>query len=192
MNPKVDFYFNKAGKWQAELEHLRSIVLECGLSEELKWGVPTYTFQGKNVALIHDFKEYCAVLFVKGALLRDVQGILIQQTEHVQAARQIRFMCVQDVLDHKDSLQAYLYEAIVVEKSGLKVDLKKTANYPIPEEFQRELNENQPLRIAFDALTPGRQRAYLLHFAQPKQAKTRESRIEKWSPQILKGKGLDD
>ncbi|MEA5427325.1 YdeI/OmpD-associated family protein [Arcicella lustrica] len=192
MNPKVDFYFTKAEKWQEELEQLRKIVLECELTEELKWGVPCYTFQKSNIVLIHDFKEYCALLFMKGALLDNANGLLIQQTENVQAARQIRFTNLREIVDNKAILKAYIYEAIEVEKAGLKVELKKTTEYNIPEEFQQKLDESSSLKTAFEALTPGRQRAYLLHFAQPKQAKTREARVEKCIPQILDGKGLND
>ncbi|WP_323697390.1 YdeI/OmpD-associated family protein [Arcicella gelida] len=192
MNPKVDFYFEKADKWQEELEQLRKIILECELTEELKWGVPCYTFQKSNVVLIHDFKEYCALLFMKGALLDNSNGLLIQQTENVQAARQIRFTNLRGIVDNKAILKAYIYEAIEVEKAGLKVELKKTTEYSIPEEFQQKLDESSSLKIAFEALTHGRQRAYLLHFAQPKQAKTREARVEKCIPQIMDGKGLND
>lgn len=192
MNPKVDFYFEKAEKWQEALEQLRKIVLECELTEELKWGVPCYTFQKSNIVLIHDFKEYCALLFMKGALLDNSKGLLIQQTENVQAARQIRFTNLREIVDNKAILKAYIYEAIEVEKAGLKVELKKTTEYSIPEEFQQKLDESTSLKTAFEALTPGRQRAYLLHFAQPKQAKTREARVEKCIPQIMDGKGLND
>ncbi len=192
MNPKVDFYFNKAKKWQEEIEKLRMIVLDCGLTEELKWGVPCYTFQKRNIVLIHVFKEYCALLFFKGVLLKDPKGILIQQTENVQAARQIRFTGIQEIVKKERTLKTYIYEAIEVEKAGLKVDLKKTTEFSIPEEFQNKLNENPVLKTAFDALTPGRQRAYLLYFAAPKQSKTRESRIEKYMKPILNGKGLND
>ena len=198
MNPKVDFYFSKAQKWQEELEKLRIIVLDCQLTEELKWGVPVYTFpttagrQKKNIVLIHYFKEYCALLFVKGVLLQDAHGILIQQTEHVQAGRQIRFTNVREIVKMEPILKAYIYEAIEVEKAGLKVELKKTSEYPIPEEFQNKLEEIPVLKTAFDTLTPGRQRAYILYFSQPKQSKTRESRIEKSMQQILNGKGLND
>lgn len=192
MNPKVDFYFEKAEKWQEALEQLRKIVLECELTEELKWGVPCYTFQKSNVVLIHGFKEYCALLFMKGALLSDTNGILIQQTENVQGGRQIRFRNVREIVDNKAILKAYIYEAIEVEKAGLKVELKKTTEYNIPEELQQKLDESASLKTAFEALTPGRQRAYLLHFAQPKQAKTREARVEKCIPQILDGKGLNE
>ena len=178
-NPKVDFYFSKAKKWQEEFEKLRMIVLDCGLTEELKWGCPCYTFQKNNIVLIHGFKEYCALLFFKGALLNDANGILIQQTENVQAARQIRFTNVREIVEMETILKAYIYEAIEVEKAGLKVNLKKTTEYKIPEEFQNKLDENPALKTAFDALTPGRQRAYILYFSAPKQSKTRESRVEK-------------
>src|SRR6266850_8501641 len=190
MNPKVDWYFTKAKKWQEELEHLRMIVLDCGLTEELKWGCPCYTFQKSNIVLIHAFKEYCAFLFFKGALLNDAHGILIQQTKNVQAARQIRFTNVQEIVKMKPILKAYIYEAIEVEKAGLKVPLKKTTEFIIPEEFQNKLDEIPALKTAFDALTPGRQRAYVLYFSAPKQSKTRESRVEKYMQQILNGKGL--
>jgi uncharacterized protein YdeI (YjbR/CyaY-like superfamily) len=192
LNPKVDFYFSKAQKWQEELKQLRMIVLDCGLAEELKWGVPCYTFQESNLVLIHVFKEYCALLFFKGALLNDAEGILIQQTENVQAARQIRFTNVREIVDMEPILKAYIYEAIEVEKAGLKVNFKKTTDFIISEEFQNKLDEIPALKAAFDALTPGRQKAYMLHFSAPKQSKTRESRVEKCMPQILNGKGLDD
>ncbi len=191
MNPKVDFYFNKAGRWQNEILVLRSIVLECGLTEELKWGVPCYTFGG-NVLLIHVFKEYCALLFFKGALLSDTEGILVQQTDNVQAARQARFTSVQQIREAEAILKAYIYEAIEVEKAGLKVDLKKSTEVTISPEFEQKLAELPYLRPAFEALTPGRRRAYLLHFSAPKQSKTRVSRIEKCIPQILSGKGLNE
>ena len=191
-NPKVDFYFNKSKKWQAELERLRTIILDCGLTEELKWGCPCYTFQKSNIVLIHEFKEYCALLFFKGALLTDATGILVQQTKNVQAARQIRFTNVREIVKMKTILKAYISEAIKVEKSGLKVNLKKTAEFNMPEEFQKKLNENAALKTAFTALTPGRQRAYLLYFSEAKQPKTRESRVEKYMHQILNGRGLDD
>ena len=197
MNPAVDFYFNKA-RWQKELEQLRIIILDCGLTEELKWGVPCYTFPAaagnkkSNIVLLHVFKEYCAMLFFKGALLRDTNRMLIQQTENVQAACQARFTNVREIVTMKAILKAYIYEAIEVEKAGLKVNLKKTTEYKIPEEFQKKLNKNRALKTAFHALTPGRQRAYILHFSAPKQSKTRESRIEKYMQQILNGKGLND
>ena len=192
MNPKVDFYFIKAKKWQEEFEKLRMIILDCGLTEELKWGVPCYTFQKSNIVLIHGFKEYCALLFFKGALLNDANGILIQQTGNVQAARQIRFTSVREIVEMEPILKPYIYEAIEVEKAGLKVNLKKTTEFIIPEEFQNKLDEIPALKTAFDALTPGRQRAYVLYFSAPKQSKTRESRVEKCMPQILNGKGLND
>src|SRR5882762_10029662 len=168
MNPKVDFYFDKAKKWQEELQQLRRIVLDCGLTEELKWGCPCYTFQKRNIVLIHVFKEYCALLFFKGALLKDANGILIQQTKHVQAARQIRFTNVRQIVKMKAILKAYIYEAIEVEKAGLKVELKKTTEYSIPEEFKKKLNKTTALKTAFKALTPGRQRGYILYFSAPK------------------------
>ena len=192
MNPKVDFYFIKEKKWQEELEKLRTIILDCQLTEELKWGVPCYTFQKSNIVLIHVFKEYCAILFVKGALLKDANGILITQTENVQAARQIRFTNVQEIVEMETILKAYIYEAIEVEKAGLKVNYKKATEFSIPDEFQNKLDENPALETAFDALTPGRQRAYLLYFSAPKQSQTREARVEKCMEQILNGKGLDD
>jgi len=192
MNPKVDFFFDKAEKWQEEYEKLRMIVLECGLTEELKWGCPCYTFQKSNVVLIHGFKDYCALLFHKGALLSDSHGILIQQTENVQAARQIRFTGIREIVELEPILKACIYEAIEVEKAGLKVELKKPAAFKISEEFQIKLDKIPTLKAAFEALTPGRQRAYLLHFSAPKQSKTRESRVENCIPKILNGKGLDD
>ncbi|MEP6928399.1 MAG: DUF1801 domain-containing protein [Flavobacterium sp.] len=192
MNPKVDFYFDKVKKWQKEMEKLRTIALDCQLTEELKWGTPCYTLEKKNIVLIHEFKEYCAFLFFKGSLLKDTNDILIQQTENTQATRQIRFTNVKDIIELKPILKAYIYEAIEVEKAGLQVDFKKTKEFEVPEEFQKKLNEESKLKKAFEALTPGRQRAYLLHFSQPKQSKTRESRIEKATPEILEGKGLND
>jgi uncharacterized protein YdeI (YjbR/CyaY-like superfamily) len=192
MNPKVDFYFSKAKKWQKELEQLRMIVLDCGLTEELKWGVPCYTFEKSNIVLIHVFKEYCALLFFKGALLNDTNSILIQQTENVQAARQVRFTNVREIAEMETILKAYIYEAIEVERAGLKVDFKKASEFIVPEEFQHKLDKIPVLKTAFNALTPGRQRAYILHFSAPKQSKTRESRIEKCMEQILDGKGLND
>ena len=193
MNPKVDWFFSKAEKWQEEFEKLRSIILDCeGLTEELRWGKPCYTFQKANIVLIHGFKEYCALLFFKGALLKDPKSILIQQTENVQAARQIRFTNVREIAEMTPILKAYIREAVEVERAGLKVKLKKTADFRVPEEFQQKLDETPALKVAFAALTPGRQRAYILHFSQPKQSKTREARVEKHMPQILKGKGLND
>jgi uncharacterized protein YdeI (YjbR/CyaY-like superfamily) len=192
MNPKVDFFFNKPDKWQQEFGKLRTIVLDCRLTEELKWGQPCYMFQNTNIVLIHGFKEYCALLFFKGALLQDANHILIQQTENVQAARQVRFTNIQEIVEMEPILKAYIYEAIEVEKAGLKVNLKKTSDFRIPEEFQNKLDEIPALKTAFDALTPGRQRAYIFYFSQPKQSKTREARVEKSMQQILAGKGLDD
>jgi uncharacterized protein YdeI (YjbR/CyaY-like superfamily) len=192
MNPKVDFYFSKRGIWQKEIKLLRSIALDCGLAEELKWGNPCYTFQKSNIVLIHEFKEYCAFLFFKGALLKDVSGILIQQTKNVQSARQIRFTNTREIIKLAPTLKAYIYEAIEVEKAGLKVPLKKTTEYEIPEEFQKKLDKNKALKVAFQALTPGRQRAYILFFSAPKQSATRESRVEKYLKHILSGKGLND
>jgi len=192
MNPKVDAFLSKAKKWQEEFKKLRMIILECGLTEELKWGVPCYTYQKSNVVLIHGFKEYCAILFVKGVLLKDTKGILIRQTENTQAGRQIRFTSAREIIEMEPVLKAYIHEAIEVEKAGLKVDFKKTTEYTIPEEFQTKLDENPALKTAFDALTPGRQRAYILYFSAPKQSKTRESRVEKCMQQILNGKGLND
>jgi uncharacterized protein YdeI (YjbR/CyaY-like superfamily) len=191
-NPKVDWYFKKDKKWQKELTKLRTIVLGCEVTEELKWGVPCYTFQKSNVVLIHEFKEYCALLFVKGALLKDARGILIQQTKNVQAARQIRFTNVREIAALAPILQAYIEEAIEAEKAGVKVKMKKTSEFTIPEEFQNRLNELPALKTAFAALTPGRQRAYILYFSGAKQAKTRGARVKKCMPRILKGKGLDD
>jgi uncharacterized protein YdeI (YjbR/CyaY-like superfamily) len=192
MNPKVDFFFEKEQKWHDEVEKLRTTVLDCGLSEELKWGCPCYTFQDANVVLIHTFKEYCALLFFKGALLNNPDGILIQQTENVQVARQIRFSSLQQITRLSKTLKAYIYEAIEVEKAGLIPKLKKTTEFKMPEEFEKRLNKNASLKKAFHALTPGRQRGYLLHFSSAKQLKTRESRIDKAVPLILKGKGLDE
>lgn len=192
MNSKVDFYFNKAKQWQKELLKLRTIILDCGLTEELKWGCPCYTYEGSNIVLIHAFKNYCAVLFVKGALLKDTEGILIQQTENVQAGRQLRFTDVKQITKLASVLKTYIYEAVEVEKAGLKVKLKKPEEFKIPGEFQKKLSKDAALKSAFKALTPGRQRAYLLYFAAAKQSKTREARIEKYIPEILKGKGLND
>jgi len=192
MNPKVDWFFDKATRWQKEYEKLRTIILECGLTEELKWGCPCYQFENRNIVLIHGFKEYCAILFFKGALLSDADGILIQQTENVQAARQVRFTSVQEIVKMERTLKAYVYEAIEVERAGLEVKYKKTKDFKIPEEFQSKLDKMPALKTAFDALTPGRQRAYIFHFSQPKLSKTRTARVDKYLKQILKGKGLDD
>ena len=192
MNPKVDFYFSKAKKWQKELEQLRSIMLDCHLTEELKWGVPCYTFEKSNIVLIHDFKDYCALLFHKGALMKDPHGILIQQTENVQSARQVRFTSLAEIKKLAPILKEYVFEAIEIKEAGLKVEFKKATEYKVPEEFEKKLAEMPALKKAFYALTPGRQRGYLLHFSSAKQSKTRESRIEKYMRQILDGKGLED
>jgi len=192
MNPEVDAFLSSAEKWRREFEKLRMIILDCGLTEELRWGKPCYAFQGSNIVLIHGFKEYCAILFTKGALLRDPKHVLIQQTENVQAARQIRFTNVREIVRMETILKAYIHEAIDVEKAGLTVNYKKTSEFKIPEEFQNKLNANPALKAAFHALTPGRQRGYILYFSAAKQSKTRESRVEKCMRQILKGKGLND
>ncbi|WP_409405442.1 YdeI/OmpD-associated family protein [Priestia megaterium] len=192
MNPKVDEFLTKAKKWKEEYETLRKIVLDCELTEDFKWMNPCYTFEEKNIVLIHGFKEYCALLFPKGALLRDSHGVLIQQTENVQGARQIRFTNVQEIVEKGAILKAYIDEAIEVEKAGLKVKFKKPEELIIPEELQHKFDEIPALKDAFTALTPGRQRAYILHFSAAKQSKTRESRVEKCIPNILNGKGLND
>jgi uncharacterized protein YdeI (YjbR/CyaY-like superfamily) len=192
MNSKVDLYIGKAAKWQEELEKLRMIILECPLTEEFKWGVPCYTFQKSNIALIHVFKDYCALLFFKGALLNDANGILIQQTKNTQSARQVRFSNIREIVEMEAVLKAYIYEAIEVEKAGLQVKYKNISDYIIPEEFQKKLEEVPDLKIAFDELTPGRQRAYILYFSSPKQSKTRQARVEKCMEQILNRKGLND
>ena len=189
---KVDFFFEKDSAWQKEYAQMRSIALDCGLEEDLKWGCPCYTYQGRNVVLIHGFKEYCAYLFFKGALMGDPNKLLIQQTENVQSARQIRFTNVKEITKLKNILKPYIYEALEIEKAGLKVKLKKTTEYAVPEEFQVKLDKMPKLKKAFESLTPGRQRAYLFHFSQAKQSKTREARVEKYIPQILKGLGLED
>ena len=192
MNPKVDVFISNAEKWQEELKKLRMIILDCQLTEELKWGVPCYTFQKSKIVIMQGFKEYCALLFVKGALLKDTNSILITQTENTQAARQIRFTNVQEIMKLEPILKTYIYEAIEIEKAGMKVNFKKTTEFTIPDEFQDKLDEMPTLKTAFEALTPGRQRAYLLYFSAPKQTTTREARVEKYIPQILKGKGLND
>ncbi len=192
MNPKVDWYFNEAKKWQEELRKLRTIILECDLVEELKWGVPCYTFDKNNIVLIHVFKEYCAILFFKGTLIDDVKGILVQQTKNTQATRQIRFTSVSEILELEAIIKAYIFEAIEVEKAGLKVTFKKTTELEFPEEFQKYLDEMPELKTAFDALTPGRQKGYILYFSAAKQSKTRALRVEKSVENILAGKGLDD
>ncbi|QDH78633.1 hypothetical protein FKX85_06130 [Echinicola soli] len=198
MNPKVDSFFEKDSRWQEEYRLMRKLMMECGLTEELKWGVPCYTYPsgrtGKpaNVVLIHGFKDYCALLFHKGALLKDTEGLLIQQTENVQAARQVRFTNVVEILDRRSVLKAYIYEAIEVEKAGLEVKLKKTKEFDMSDEFKEYLDGSPELKTAFEKLTPGRQRGYLLHFSQPKQPKTKVSRIEKAIPRIFEGLGLND
>lgn len=192
LNPKVDVYLSKVKKWQEELEKLRMIILDCQLAEELKWGVPCYMFQKSNIVLIHVFKEYCALLFFKGALLNDANGILIKLGKNTQAGRQIRFTDVREIVEMELILKAYIYEAIEVEKAGLKVNYKKTTEFIIPEEFQNKLDKISALKTAFEALTPGRQRAYILYFSAPKQSKTRESRVEKCMQKILNGKGIND
>jgi uncharacterized protein YdeI (YjbR/CyaY-like superfamily) len=191
-NPKVDWYFTKAKQWKEESEKLRTIVLGCGLDEELKWGKPCYTLQGNNIVLMHGFKAYCALLFMKGALLKDPKGILVQQTENVQAARQIRFANLREIIELESVIKAYVKEAVEVEKSGSEVTFKKTAEFKMPEELQNKLKQIPAFKKAFEALTPGRQRGYLLYFSAAKQSATREARVEKCLPQILQGKGLND
>jgi uncharacterized protein YdeI (YjbR/CyaY-like superfamily) len=191
-NPKVDWFFNKATPWQEEYKALRALVLSCGLVEELKWGHPCYTHEGNNVVLIHGFKEYCALLFHKGALLKDAKKMLIQQTENVQSARQIRFTHLDEITDKENVLKVYIKEAIKVEASGKKVEFKKVSEFKMPIEFKRELDASPSLKKAFESLTPGRQRGYLLYFSTAKQVNTREARIEKFIPHIMTGKGLDD
>lgn len=192
MNARVDEFFKKAKEWRKEFDQLRKVCLDCGLTEELKWGKPCYTYQESNIVLIHGFKEYCALLFFKGALLKDPNGILIQQTENVQAARQIRFTNVQQIVEMQSVLKSYIKEAIEVEKAGLEVSYKNTSEFAIPEEFQNRLDDSPSLKNAFNALTPGRQRGYVLYFSAAKQSKTREARVAKCLPQILEGKGLND
>jgi uncharacterized protein YdeI (YjbR/CyaY-like superfamily) len=192
MNPKVDAFMSREKKWKQEFKELRRIILDCQLDEGLKWGQPCYSLDGKNIVLMHGFKEYCALLFIKGALLKDTKSLLIQQTENVQAGRQIRFTDVQEIAKMEKALKAYIQEAIKVERAGLKVALKKTSDYSMPEEFQGRLDESPALKAAFAALTPGRQRAYIYYFSQAKQSKTRESRVDKYIPKILDGMGLDD
>jgi uncharacterized protein YdeI (YjbR/CyaY-like superfamily) len=192
MNPKVDWFFNKPSKWQEAYSALRTLVLDCGLTEELKWGCPCYTLDQSNIVLIHGFKDYCALLFMQGVLLKDTKGILIQQTKNVQSARQIRFKSVEEIVMNEPTIKAYIKEAILLDKAGMKVELKKTAEYSMPKEFQTVLDDMPELKTAFEALTPGRQRGYLLYFSAPKQVKTIEARIEKYVEKILEGKGLDD
>jgi uncharacterized protein YdeI (YjbR/CyaY-like superfamily) len=191
-NPKVDVFLDKADKWQKEFRQLRKIALDCHLTEELKWRLPCYTFHEQNIVIIQGFKEYCALLFFKGALVKDASGILIQQTKNVQAARQIRFTSVQAVAKLEKTLKAYVREAIEIERAGLKVQFKKTEDLELPEEFESKLAASAKLRAAFAALTPGRQRAYIFHFSQPKLSTTRAARVEKHVPRILEGLGLDD
>jgi uncharacterized protein YdeI (YjbR/CyaY-like superfamily) len=192
MNPKVDAFLKRQDQWRAEFEKLRAILLDSGLTEDLKWGQPCYALDGKNVALIHGFKEYCAILFHKGALLEDPDGVLIQQTKNVQAARQIRFSSVRDVTKLQKTVKAYVQRAIEIERAGLNVQFKATEDFELPEEFASKLAKNAKLKAAFTALTPGRQRGYIFHFSQPKLSKTRAARVEKHAPRILKGLGLDD
>jgi uncharacterized protein YdeI (YjbR/CyaY-like superfamily) len=191
-NPKVDAFLSRAKHWQEEFEKLREIILDCQLTEEFKWGWPCYAIQKRNIVLMHGFKEYCALLFFKGALLKDAKGILIQQTKNVQATRQIRLTNVREMVKLKPTLKAYIKEAIEVEKAGLKVNYRKTSEFKTPVEFQNKLHELPALKTAFESLTPGRQRGYIFYFSQPKQSKTRESRVEKSVKQILKGRGLND
>lgn len=191
-NPKVDWYFNKAKKWRAEQKKLRNIMLACGLTEELKWGHPCYTSEKKNIVVIHAFNDYCALLFFKGALLKDSGGVLIRQTENVQSARQIRFTTVAEIVATATLIEAYVHEAVEVERSGLKISRKQTSDFMIPDEFQMKLDQDPALESAFGRLTPGRQRGYLFHFSGAKLSKTRRSRVEKCIPRILEGKGLDD
>lgn len=191
-NTTTDFFFDKESPWQDAYRKLRTIILDCGLQEELKWGKPCYTWQGHNILLIHGFKEYCAILLMKGALLRDEAGILVQQTENVQSARQIRFTDTREITKQKATIKAYIFEAIEIEKAGLKVDMKKNTDLVYPDEFQKQLDKSAKLRKAFESLTPGRQRGYHLFFTSAKQAKTREARVEKAIPLILAGKGLED
>jgi uncharacterized protein YdeI (YjbR/CyaY-like superfamily) len=192
MNPKVDAFIRRESRWREEFQELRTIILDCQLEEELKWGQPCYACGGKNVVLMHGFKEYCAILFIKGSLLKDPKGILIQQTENVQAGRQVRFTDAQQIRKLEKTLKAYIREAVEIEKSGLRVEYKKTTDLAVPEEFQARLDKDGALKKAFESLTPGRQKAYIFYFAQAKQSKTREARIEKCAPRIIDGLGLDD
>jgi len=192
MKPKVDVFLSKQKTWALEMEKLRTIILDCGLNEDFKWYKPCYTLNENNVVLIHGFKNYCALLFFKGALLKDPKGILVQQTENVQAARQIRFNSIQQIKAMQGDVKAYIQQAIAIEKAGLKVELKKNSELTFPEEFVAKFADVPELKSAFDALTPGRQKAYQLFFTAPKQTKTRQARIEKAIPNILKGKGLND
>jgi uncharacterized protein YdeI (YjbR/CyaY-like superfamily) len=191
-NPKVDAFFGRLTNWREEMERLRAIALDCQLAEDLKWGQPTYTLDGRNVLLMHGFKEYCALLFMKGALMKDPNGILIQQTENVQSARQIRFTNSGEIGQLEPAIRAYIKDAIELTKSGAKLQMKTVADFKVAEEFQARLDADPKLKAAFEALTPGRQKSWLLHFAQPKQSKTREARIDKATPKIFAGKGMLD
>lgn len=192
LNPKVDKYLMRESKWKNEIETLRMIILECGLTEELKWGKPCYTFQNSNVVILQEFKEYCAMMFFKGALLKDPQGILVKPGENSHAARQIRFTHVKQLQDLELTIKKYIQEAVEVEKAGLQVEVKKVSEYTMPKELLDKFEEIPKLKEAFESLTPGRQKAYILYFSKAKQSKTRQSRIEKYIPHILNGKGLND
>ncbi|MCA6364818.1 MAG: YdeI/OmpD-associated family protein [Bacteroidetes bacterium] len=192
MNPKVHFYFEKEKRWTDEIIRLREIVLQTQVNEELKWGCPCYVSEGKNIVLIHTFKNYCALLFFNGALLPDPKGLLVQQTPNVQAARQMRFTHLSEIIERESDIRSFIKKAITAEKNGEKVVLKKTTDFIMADEFAVQLKANPKLKKAFDALTPGRQRAYLMHFSSARQAKTRVERVEKCIPKILSGKGLDD
>lgn len=192
MNSKVNWFFDKSTKWQAAYQELRDIMLTLDLTEELKWGCPCYTYDKNNIVLIHGFKDYCALLFMKGAIMKDPKQLLVQQTENVQSARQVRFTNLNEIVKQKAVIKSYIKNAIEVEKSGVKIEMKKTTEYKIPVEFQAALNEMNELKTSFDKLTPGRQKGYLLYFASAKQSKTRNERIEKYIPKILDGKGLED
>lgn len=191
-NPSVDGYIRKNKQWHDELTQLREIALDCGLTEEVKWMHPCYTFEGGNIVLIQEFKAYCAFMFPKGALLKDPGDILVAMTANTQAARQIRFTHVDEIVEMEPMLKAYIQEAVEVEKAGLEVTFKETSEFPMPDEFQQKLDENPALKAAFEALTPGRQRGYLLYFSSAKQSKTRAARVEKYTPHILDGKGMND
>jgi len=191
MNPKVDEHINQSKQWKNEMNALRTIILDCQLTEDFKWGKPCYSFDGKNIVIVQGFKEYFALLFFKGGIMKDSKQLLVKMGENTQAGRQMRFENVQDILGKKEIIKDHIFEAVEIEERGEKVEIKKKTT-PIPEEFQIKLDENPKLKTAFDALTPGRQRAYLFHFSAPKQSKTRESRIEKSIPNILDGKGMND
>ena len=192
MKKDIGAFFEDPSKWQKEYKLLRKIILDCGLKEEFKWGKPCYTVQNSNIVFIHGFKDYCALLFNKGALLKDTEDILVQQTKNVQSARQIRFTGAEEIEKRKDIVKVFVYEAIEVEKAGLEVEMKKTSDYDIPEELKKALKENPDLKEAFEELTPGRQRGYLLHFSDAKESKTRTRRIEKYTQKILEGKGWNE